>query len=140
MLYFIVALIALLVGAPAVEAAAPRITTGDGTPLPDPPPPPAAGTGSIESASYKALVFGRLQAVNHMGEMRRSIPAVAGIHFKIGDDGALLEAKIVVPSGNPAYDASVVAMVRKAAPFPPPPPGAQREFDATIKFSPKHKS
>ena len=128
----------VLGAAAAVAVAAPQITTDGGAPLPDPfqRALPADGAGAVSSISYKAIVFGRLQSVNHAGTPTKGVPGAAGLHFKIGDDGALLGARVTRPSGNPAFDANVLDMVRKAAPFPPPPPGAEREYDATIKFNP----
>ncbi len=55
---------------------------------------------------------------------------VATVSFKIEPDGAVQEIELSTPSGDVAFDQSVLRAVRKAAPFPPPPVSYAEEFAA----------
>lgn len=43
------------------------------------------------------------------------------LFVKVGEGGELIDARLSPSSGNPAFDAAVLAAAKKAAPFPPPP-------------------
>ena len=60
------------------------------------------------------------------------------VSLKIGKAGELLEAKLAKSSGNDLYDSAVVAAVRKAAPFSPPPDHLRDTMadGAIFKFTP----
>ncbi len=96
-------------------------------------PSPSEGTG--EAVGYQALVFSQLAKAKGIGG-RQGIPASAGIRFSVDDAGNLVAAAVVSPSGEASLDAEALAIVRKAAPFPPPPEGAQRVFVANVNFTP----
>ena len=58
------------------------------------------------------------------------------ILLTVSPSGALISARINSPSGDQALDQKALAAIRRAAPFPKPPPGttaAQRQF--TFKYS-----
>lgn len=86
--------------------------------------------------AYKATVFDRLTRTNDAGRKAMGVPHVAGVHFVIGPAGDVTGATITRGSGSPAFDSQALAMIRKAAPFPSPPAGAPRAFDADIRFNP----
>jgi TonB family protein len=58
-------------------------------------------------------------------------PVVA---FALDGSGRVTAASLARSSGHPDIDAEAVAMVRRAVPFPAPPPGAPRSFSASIGF------
>jgi TonB family protein len=58
-------------------------------------------------------------------------PTVA---FSLDGGGRVTGAGLSRSSGERDMDAEAVAMVRRAAPFPAPPPGAPRSFSASIGF------
>ncbi|MBI3303674.1 MAG: cell envelope integrity protein TolA [Deltaproteobacteria bacterium] len=58
---------------------------------------------------------------------------VATVSFRIQPDGEVFEVELVKPSGDTAFDQSVVRAVRKANPLPPPPQSYLQEF-ATQKI------
>lgn len=68
----------------------------------------------------------------------RSIPNPrAVVRLVIGRDGRLIERRIMVSSGNPAADAEALAILARAAPMPPLPPGHTGErltIDAPLGF------
>ena len=56
------------------------------------------------------------------------------VSFSIDDEGQLKDLSVLQTSGNAALDALGLAMIRAAAPFPPPPPDAQRAFTPALTF------
>ena len=94
---------------------------------------PPTGAAAEEAVSYQQIVFSQLAKAKEIGQ-RPGLPGSAGVHFSIDEAGKLLEVEIVHKSGVASLDAEAVSIVRKAAPFPPPPQGAQRSFDANVNF------
>ena len=94
---------------------------------------PATADAADEEVSYQQIVFSQLAKAKEIGQ-RQGLPGSAGVHFSIDATGKLLEVEIVHRSGVASLDAEAIAIVRKAAPFPPPPQGAQRSFDADVNF------
>ena len=52
----------------------------------------------------------------------------ARIAFSIDGDGRLLTERLIGSSGNEILDRDAIALIAKAAPFPPPPTGSPPEF------------
>ena len=96
---------------------------------------PGVGAGADEAVGYQAIVFSQLAKAKGIGG-RQGVPASAGVRFAVDEAGRLVTAAIVSPSGEASLDAEALAIVRKAAPFPPPPEGAQRVFVANVNFTP----
>lgn len=94
-------------------------------------PSDAAGQG--EAVGYAELVFSQLAKAKGIGR-RMGQPGSAGVRFVIDAAGGLVDVDLVATSGIPSLDAEALAVVRKAAPFPAPPPGAQRSFSANVSF------
>jgi colicin import membrane protein len=92
--------------------------------------------GGDEPVNYKLLVFGMLERAKHCPEdaIKRGARGVATILFSLDDAGEVVSASLVRSSGEADLDAEGVALVARAAPFPAPPPGAQRTFAADIFF------
>ncbi len=89
--------------------------------------------GDGEVVGYQSVVFSRLAKAKAIGgELGQ--PGTAGVSFDIDDHGALLDVRLSASSGIAGLDAEALAIVRKAAPFPPPPQGAQRSFSANVSF------
>lgn len=53
------------------------------------------------------------------------------VRFRVKANGEATAISIMKPSGNSLFDASVVKAIKKASPFPPPPPGGE---DITVRF------
>jgi protein TonB len=100
----------------------------------------AADTGGRAAiSSYFAQVQAHLSRHRvYPPEARASgITGVARVVFALGRDGSVLSASLARGSGHPVLDQAAVAMVRRAAPFPPIPSGigaSQLEMGAPIRF------
>jgi len=60
---------------------------------------------------------------------------IAQISFSIDNQGRVLSSHLVTTSGSPALDREALAIIKRAQPFPPPPPGAALSFTVPIKFN-----
>ena len=94
---------------------------------------PSASADGGEAVGYADIVFSQLAKAKgigrHMGQ-----PGTAGVRFDIDGKGALVDVELVTTSGIKSLDEEAIAIVRKAAPFPAPPQGAQRSFSANVSF------
>lgn len=83
--------------------------------------------------NYRAKVLQQVQdAMIDPGRPRPK--AVALVAFSVDANGGLAAVTLAKDSGHPDLDAEALDMVQRAAPFPPPPPGADRRFGAFIEF------
>lgn len=80
--------------------------------------------GNAAVSNYPGKVMRKLQRVRKRGRGRGR--AVVG--FSIAASGAVTKVWLMRSSGNAKLDAAAVKHVHRAAPFPPPPKGAQRKF------------
>lgn len=86
---------------------------------------------------------GNANANNYPGEVLRRIAGVpkprvdrsarAVVQFSIGGEGSLRSIAVAQSSGSSRFDSAALRVIQSAAPFPPPPPGAQRRFRITIE-------
>ncbi len=97
-------------------------------------PLPAATGG--EAMSYSFIVGGRLERVKHYPETarQRGAKGIAIIGFVLDKSGRIASVSLLRSSGDADLDAESVALVNRAAPFPPPPPGAQDSFAIEVSF------
>ncbi len=86
--------------------------------------------------SYQTLVFGMLALKKQFPEdaRRRGAYGTAHVAFELNDDGSVKSEKLLDSSGDAALDVESLAVVQRAAPFPKPPPGAQKVFAVDIIF------
>jgi protein TonB len=106
----------------------------------------SSGAGGAADAGGRAAIssyFARVQAhlLRHRvypPEARSSgITGVASVVFSLGRDGSVLSASLARGSGHAVLDQAAVAMVRRAAPFPPIPAEiavSRLEMGAPIRF------
>lgn len=87
----------------------------------------SASTGSV--LDYAARVRARVVGHKPVGAGRRGTVVVA---FGVSRSGGLSYAGVARSSGDAGLDRSVLAAVRRAAPFPAPPPGAS---PAQLRFT-----
>jgi TonB family protein len=108
----------------------------DGLTLGVPAPMPTDDTNA-EQVGYKVLVFGLLARVKEYPESARARHAVGHVilAFSIDDAGLPKSVSILHSSGEEDLDTEALAMVVRAAPFPVPPAGAQRDFAIDVGFS-----
>ena len=100
----------------------------------------AAPSGSTADASSAA---GNAAVSNYPGRVMRKISRVARprvaskgtavVSFSISGGGGLASVSVARSSGSAALDRAAVEMIRRAAPFPAPPPCAQRRVPISIK-------
>ncbi len=100
----------------------------------------ASGIGrgrSDISANYNGIVAAHLARYKQYPASARSAGSqgVATVSFGIDGGGRVTSARLAGGSGNPAIDQEVVAMARRASPFPAPPDGKGRNFTVPVRFN-----
>lgn len=88
-----------------------------------------AGTGAVRGgnarlSNYQGMILSRLQRAKRYPSdaRRRGIEGVAVLSFTVGANGQVNGARIARSSGHAVLDQAVMAMIRRAGPFPPIPP------------------
>lgn len=100
----------------------------------------ASGVGrgrSDNSANYNGIVAAHLARYKQYPAAARSAGSqgVATVSFAIDGGGRVTSARLAGSSGNSAIDREVVAMARRASPFPVPPDGRGRNFTVPVRFN-----
>jgi TonB family protein len=100
----------------------------------------ASGIGrgrSDNSANYNGRVAAHLARHKQYPASARASGAqgVATVSFSIDGGGRVTSARLARGSGHAAIDQEVVAMARRASPFPPPPDGRGRNFTVPVRFN-----
>ncbi|WP_051335395.1 TonB family protein [Methylocapsa acidiphila] len=97
---------------------------------------PLPTQGGDEAMSYKVIVFGMLERAKHYPQaaIDRHARGVSVVGFSVDEAGEAMNVSLLRSSGEADLDEESVALVRRAAPFPAPPAGAQRFFAAQIDF------
>lgn len=93
-------------------------------------PAAASGAGNAAVSNYPGLVT---RQIFRQRKTRTSIKGVAQVSFVLDASGALASVRIAQSSGSAELDALAVRQIRQAAPFPPPPSGARRQYTIAIK-------
>ena len=95
-----------------------------------------SAVSAVAIGAYRGQVIGHLSAYKHYPESARTRGAEGhpSIAFVLDASGRVVNVTLTHASGQPDIDAEVVAMVRRASPFPAPPAGASHSFSATIGF------
>ncbi|MEM9403906.1 MAG: TonB family protein [Pseudomonadota bacterium] len=106
----------------------------------------ATSSGSLSGdtdAQNTNSEVGSSAASNYPGQIvrmlsRKRLPASvpkgsALVSFSIERDGDVLSAEIAETSGSTRFDRAAVRLIKAAAPFPPPPPGAMLDYTVVIK-------
>lgn len=99
---------------------------------------PAPSEDGDEDLSYKTVVFSKLELAKQFPPDARARGArgSALIKFDLNDNGTVKSVTLLRSSGDTELDVESLAVVERAAPFPKPPPGAQKSFAAAIEFDP----
>jgi TonB family protein len=97
--------------------------------------PLPSGSGG-EAMSYRFIVGGMLERVKHYPEpaRQRGAKGTATIGFVLDGSGGVASVALLRSSGEAELDAESVALVRRAAPYPAAPPGAQHSFTIEVAF------
>ncbi|MGR3321105.1 MAG: TonB family protein [Pseudooceanicola sp.] len=91
----------------------------------------AAEAGNAAASNYPGLVYRTISRVRKPRLNRRGTTRVA---FSISASGGLAGVSVAGSSGSSNLDEAALTLVRRAAPFPAPPAGAQRSFVIPIQF------
>jgi len=86
---------------------------------------------SSDDANYRGRVGAHLSRYKHPLPDTRG---TASVTFTIGGGGAVTSVRLAHGSGVASIDNEVQAMVRRAAPFPPPPGGRPQSFTVPVSF------
>jgi periplasmic protein TonB len=89
-----------------------------------------------EAVNYKFIVGSMLERAKHFPKSasQRGAKETAIIGFVLDLSGHITSVSLLRSSGEADLDAESVALVNRAAPFPPPPPGAQVSFAIEVAF------
>lgn len=98
------------------------ITTGNGG--------RSEAAGNAAASNYRGKVMRRLSRVR---KPRVGTRGTATVSFTIAANGALAKLGLARSSGSERLDQAALQVIRRAAPFPKPPPGARRSFSIQIK-------
>jgi len=98
--------------------------------------------GSSDFASYSGRVAAHLQRHKRYprAAARQRIGGIATLTFTIERGGAVQSVRLSRGSGHVPLDTEALAMVRRAAPFPPIPPDLARStmtFTVPVRFAPE---
>jgi periplasmic protein TonB len=85
--------------------------------------------GNAAASNYAGLVMRRI----HRAKRRADVRGEALVRFSITSGGGVAAVSLARSSGSGKLDGIALAQVRRAAPFPPPPPGARTSFTVRIK-------
>lgn len=101
--------------------------------------PAAAATGG-EAENYQYVVGGMLERAKQYPEsaIRRGAKGAARIGFVLDEFGGVSSVSLLRSSGAADLDSESVALVRRAAPYPPPPRQAKRSFAIEVAFGMKN--
>ena len=94
------------------------------------------GLSARDNENYKALVFERLIAAKlyPAAARQRRAKGIALVNFMLDSAGQVAGVSLIRSSGDGDLDREALAMVKRAAPYPPPPSGAVRLFSPLIEF------
>ncbi|TNJ44438.1 TonB family protein [Phaeobacter sp. B1627] len=93
-------------------------------------PGQSTGAGNAAASNYPGKV---LRQISRLRKPKTSVKGTAHVAFAIGPGGALTSVSIARSSGSAELDGLAMQQIRKAAPFPPPPAGARRQYTIGIK-------
>jgi len=111
------------------------------TPAPRPASPALgtnARTAAAEIASWQRALVAQLQRHKRYPPHANGERGVASIEFTVDRRGHVVSSKLVRSSGSAVLDAETLALIRRADPFPPPPPGladSQLSFLVLIRYA-----
>jgi protein TonB len=97
----------------------------------------ASGVGigrSDRNVNYAGMVRAHLVRYKQPPSGARGGTGVATVSFSLDASGRVTSARLASSSGNPALDQEVVAMARRASPFPRDPDGKGGSFTVSVRF------
>jgi protein TonB len=86
---------------------------------------------------WEKQIFDRLAGQRRFPPQARGQSGAARVAFTIDRSGNLISEKLIQSTGTPLLDAEAIAMVKRAQPFPPPPPEVDEDkpkFELPVVF------
>ncbi len=123
--------------APAAAAAAQVEMAPAGSQVPDP-SKHEDGQEGLTRPSAHAITLWQQALMKRLGDARRQFSArhdasgTVTVGFIIGERGELISERVAASSGSRALDTIALQLVKRAAPFPPPPAGSH---DGDLSFT-----
>jgi periplasmic protein TonB len=98
--------------------------------------PAEAAASPGAAASYRSQVIAHLTRFKRypLGAETRGAEGTPVVSFALDGGGRVASVALARSSGHSDIDAETLAMVRRAVPFPAPPPGAPHAISAAISF------
>jgi len=81
--------------------------------------------GNAKASNYPGKVYSKIRRTR---QKRAGGTGVARVRFSIAANGALASVRVAASSGSSSVDSVAIDHIRRSAPFPPPPAGAQRQY------------
>ena len=107
-------------------------------PAPVSPASPSRASPSQNVSHWQQALVARLDRFKRYPAQAHGAEGVASLAFTIDRKGNVLSSQIATTSGSAVLDAEVLALVKRAAPFPPPPAevaDADLSFVVPIRFT-----
>ena len=107
-------------------------------PAPVSPASPSRASPPQNVSQWQQALVAQLGRFKRYPAQAHGAEGVASLAFAIDRKGNLLSSRIATSSGSPILDAEAVALVKRAAPFPPPPAeiaDADLSFVVPIRFT-----
>ncbi len=89
-----------------------------------------AAAGNSAASNYGGAV---MQQLSRVPRPRSGNRGTAVVTFRIASNGGLAGVSLARSSGSGALDNAAVQLIRRAAPFPPPPTGARTSYQIAIE-------
>lgn len=96
---------------------------------------PPRGDNAASIDAFRAAVAARVARNKPDGGAADRAQGVVVVAFSIGNSGAASAIRIASSSGHGVLDQAALSAVRRASPFPAPPPGAPRNFTVPMRFT-----
>jgi len=93
--------------------------------------PKSTASGNAAASNYPGKVYAKIARTRQRNAGGRG---VAHVKFNVTSSGQAVSISVARSSGNARIDRAAVAHVKRAAPFPKPPAGAQTRFVIPIEF------
>ena len=97
--------------------------------------PAARGASGMSVSAYLAAVAGRVARNKPAGSTAAQAQGVVVVAFSVTASGSAAGIRVARSSGHGVLDQAALGAVRRASPFPPPPPGAPRSFSVPMRFN-----
>ena len=101
-------------------------------------PSPING-GQCHANPYLCTLYGLIMRQQHYPAVARAqhLEGTVTVAFWVDERGDLVHQALYKTSGHTVLDNEAVDAIKRAAPFPPPPPGIPHGFIAQMEFPPK---